>query len=58
MLAVLQLGANLSAKAADARAQQTFDDAEAILAECLELQKHLAAQDELLTALTLREGLR
>ena len=49
MLAVLQIGQNLQAKGADARAQQTFLDAEAILHECLELQKHLAAQDELFT---------
>lgn len=38
----------IQAQASDARAEQTFKDAEAILAECLELQKHLAAQDELL----------
>ena len=51
MLAVLQIGQNLQAKGADARAQQTYLDAEAILHECLELQKHLQSQDEVLERL-------
>ena len=48
MLAVLQIGQNLQARGADARAQQTYDDAEAILHECLQLQQHLMTQDEVL----------
>ena len=59
MLAVLQLGQNLQAKGSDARAEQTYRDAEAILHECLQLQHHLAAQDEkilaVLTALPARK---
>jgi len=58
MLAILQLGQNLQAKGADARAQQTFLDAEAILSECLELQKHMGAQDETLTRLASPANLR
>ena len=51
MLAVLQLGQNLQAKGSDARAQQTYDDAESILHECLALQAHLQKQDEVLLKL-------
>jgi hypothetical protein len=56
MLAVLQLGQNLQAKGADARSQQTYLDAEAILSECLELQKHLQSQDEILERLIAEGG--
>jgi len=45
MLAVLQLGQNISGAAADKRAQATYLDAESILHECLELQRHLQVQD-------------
>lgn len=48
MLAVLQLGQNLSGAAADARAEATFQDAESILHECVQLQAHLAEQDKVL----------
>lgn len=51
MLAVLQLGQNLQAKGSDARAEQTFRDAEAVLAEALKIQDHLAAQDEKILAI-------
>ena len=46
LLSIILVGQDVQSKAADARSQQTYLDAEAILAECLELQKHLAAQDE------------
>jgi len=45
LLPIIIVGQNIQGKAADARAEQTFRDAEAILHECLELQHHLAAQD-------------
>lgn len=51
MLAVLQLGQNLQARAADARSEQTWHDASATLHECLELQRHLQAQDQELARL-------
>ena len=38
-------------RAADRRAESTFKDAEAILHECLQLQAHLQAQDDVLTRL-------
>lgn len=50
LLPVIIVGQNLQGAAADKRAQQTFDDAETILAECVELQKHLQNQDDLLLA--------
>ena len=57
MLAVLQIGQNLQARGADARAQQTYDDAESILHECLALQEHLQSQDAVLERLiTERRG--
>lgn len=48
LLSVILLGQNIQAQAADQRAQATFDDAEAILHEAVELQKHLAEQDMIL----------
>jgi hypothetical protein len=51
LLSVIIVGQNIQGKAADARADGTFQDAEAILHECLQLQAHLQAQDETLTAL-------
>lgn len=51
LLSVIIVGQNIQGKAADARADGTFKDAEAILHECLQLQAHLQAQDETLTSL-------
>lgn len=49
MLSILMVGQNVQAKAADKRAQQTYEDAEAILHEvAVELQRHLQAQDAVL----------
>lgn len=50
LLAVILVGGNLQAAAADKRAEQTYKDAEAVLAESLKIQEHLAAQDEVLTS--------
>ncbi|GAC1348389.1 MAG: hypothetical protein NVSMB18_36430 [Acetobacteraceae bacterium] len=51
LLPIIIVGQNQQAQAADARAQATFNDAEAVLAECLELQRHLQSQDRLLATL-------
>jgi hypothetical protein len=48
LLPVIIVGQNVQAKASDKRAEGTYKDAEAILHECLELQKHLQAQDQIL----------
>lgn len=41
MLAILQLGQNVQSAAADARAEATYLDAEAILHEVLEVHRHI-----------------
>ena len=46
----------IQAQASDKRAEQTYLDAETILAECLELQKHLQGQDEVLERLIAERG--
>lgn len=45
LLSVIMVGQNVQAKAADARSEQTFNDAEAILHSALSIQDHLQAQD-------------
>jgi len=46
LLPIIIVGQNILGKAADKRADQTYKDAEAILHECLQIQAHLAAQDD------------
>jgi hypothetical protein len=48
LLPIIIVGQNIQSRSADKRAQQTYSDAEAILAECLQLQAHLQAQDAVL----------
>jgi hypothetical protein len=45
LLPVIIVGQNLQAAASDKRAEQTYNDAEAILHEALQIQHHLVAQD-------------
>ena len=49
LLSVILLGQNIQAQASDKRAQLTFEDAEAVLAEAMQIQAHLKEQDEALT---------
>jgi hypothetical protein len=58
LLPIIIVGQRVQSAAADKRSEQTYLDAESILHECLELQKHLQAQDETLTAVLLRDGHR
>jgi hypothetical protein len=51
LLPIIIVGQNVQGHAADKRAVQTYQDAEAILHECLQLQSHLQAQDEVLKEL-------
>lgn len=53
LLSIIMVGQDVQARASDARSEQTYRDAEAILHECLQLQAHLQAQDETLTNLIL-----
>lgn len=48
LLSVIIVGQNIQAAASDKRAASTYEDAERILHECLQLQAHLQAQDEVL----------
>ena len=51
LLSIIMVGQKVEGAAADARANDTYKDAEAILHEALEIQKHLEAQDALLQKL-------
>jgi hypothetical protein len=51
LLPIIIVGQNIQAKAADKRAEDTFKDAEAVLRESEEIQKHLLAQDEALSGI-------
>ena len=51
LLSIIMVGQKVEGAAADARADDTYRDAEAILHEALEIQKHLEAQDALLQRL-------
>jgi hypothetical protein len=46
LLPIIIVGQNIQAKAADARADATYKDADAVLHEAIEIQKHLEAQDQ------------
>src|SRR6058998_3017933 len=46
LLPIIIVGQNILGKAADKRSEQTYKDAEAIMHECVQIQAHLAAQDD------------
>lgn len=56
LLPIIIVGQNVQAKAADARAEQTYQDAEAVLHEAQQIQAHLAAQDAALELLAAKLG--
>jgi len=45
LLSIIIVGQNVQSEAADARAQATYEDADAVLHTALEIQQHMAAQD-------------
>lgn len=51
LLPIIIVGQNAQAKAADARAEATYKDAEAVLHEAQQIQEHLHAQDAFLASL-------
>jgi len=51
LLSIIMVGQKVEGAASDVRADDTYKDAEAILYEAIEIQKHLQAQDELLQRL-------
>src|SRR5207249_378893 len=52
LLSIIIVGQKVDGAAADKRALDTYNDAEAVLHEAVQIQEHLAAQDKVLTALT------
>jgi len=48
LLSIIIVGQKVEGAAADARSEQTYSDAEAILHDARQIQEHLAVQDELL----------
>jgi len=52
LLSIIIVGQKVDGAAADKRACDTYNDAEAVLHEATQIQEHLAAQDKVLTALT------
>ena len=46
LLPIIIVGQNIQARAADKRAEATYKDADAVLHEAREIQKHLQAQDK------------
>lgn len=57
MLSVIMVGQNILGRASDKRAIQTYNDAEAVLHEALEIQRHLQAQDELILRIVQHLGM-
>jgi hypothetical protein len=51
LLPIIIVGQNVQAAAADKRSEETYKDAEALLHEAIEIQKHLKAQDLVLERL-------
>ena len=45
LLAVIIVGQNIQSQAADKRSEATYQDADAVLHEAIEIQRHLEAQD-------------
>jgi len=54
LLPIIIVGQNIQAKAADKRAEETYQDAEAVLHEATQIQAHLAAQDQAISAILAR----
>lgn len=51
LLPIIIVGQNIQARAADARAEATYKDADAVLHEAMQIQAHLEAQDKELEAI-------
>src|SRR3954463_7101471 len=51
LLSIIMVGQKVDGAASDKRALDTYNDAEAVLHEAMQIQAHLAAQDKVLTDL-------
>jgi hypothetical protein len=56
LLSIIIVGQNVLAAASDQRAENTFEDAEAVLHEARQIQQHLLAQDKALSNIIERFG--
>lgn len=56
LMIAIMVGQQVLGAAADKRADQTYKDAEAILAECTQLHAHLQAQDDRMTEILRAAG--
>ena len=56
LLSIIIVGQNVQAAASDERAESTYQDAEAVLHEALQIQEHLLIQDRELERLIARIG--
>lgn len=54
LLPIIIVGQNIQAAAADKRSEDTYRDAEAVLKEAEEIQRHLLAQDEAISDIVTR----
>jgi hypothetical protein len=54
LLPIIIVGQNIQATAADKRSEDTYKDAEAVLKEAEEIQKHLLAQDQAISEIVAR----
>ncbi len=54
LLPIIIVGQNIQAAAADKRSEETYKDAEAVLKEAEEIQKHLLAQDQAISDIVAR----
>jgi hypothetical protein len=52
LLSIIIVGQKVAGEASDKRALDTYNDAEAVLHEAMQIQEHLAAQDQVLKRLT------
>jgi hypothetical protein len=57
LLSIIIVGQNIQSSASDKRAVDTYKDAEAVLHEALEIQKHLQVQDIAIEAILAHLGL-
>jgi hypothetical protein len=56
LLSIIIVGQNVQAAASDERAENTYQDAEAVLHEALQIQEHLLSQDQELQRLITHLG--
>jgi hypothetical protein len=56
LLSIIIVGQNVQAAASDERAENTYQDAEAVLHEALQIQEHLLSQDQELQRLIANLG--